>query len=140
MRRRIGTRVRVVRLTYFLGTVGSRRRGATGISPSRRIVCSPSPRGPVRAVGGRAGPIVAAVPCAISVVNVAPVNNRAAMPIAVPVAITPSATTIVDRGSYCDPNSECDYSGRHYGCSAIPRRHIRSTVDHRRVVLWDVYD
>src|SRR5271167_356065 len=93
MRCSIGSRIWVVRLTNFLGAVSSRGRCAAGICTSGRIIGSPSPRDPIRAIGGRAGTIVAAVPCTVSVVDVASVYDRAAVPIAVPIAVTPSATT-----------------------------------------------
>src|SRR5208337_1501864 len=139
MRRRVGSGVWVVRLTNFLGAVSSRCRCATGIRASGRIIGSPSPCGPVRAIGGRAGTVDAAVPCTVAVVDVVFVYDRATVPIAVPVAVTPSATAIAHRGAYCDTNSECKHSGRHYGCRAIPRRRNRSAVDNRGVVLRDVH-
>src|SRR5271166_5330035 len=139
MRRRVGSGVWVVRLTNFLGAVSSRCRCAAGIGSSGWIIGTASPCGPVRAISGRAGTIDAAVPCAVSVVDVVVVHNRAAVPIAVPVAVTPAATAIAHRGAYGDTYSECKHSGRHYGGRAISRRHIRSAVDNRGVVLRNVY-
>src|SRR5271166_6791190 len=77
MRRRVGSGVWVVRLTNFLGAVSSRCRCATGIRASGRIIGSPSPCGPVRAIGGRAGTVDAAVPCTVAVVDVVFVYDRA---------------------------------------------------------------
>src|SRR5271165_2331944 len=105
MCRSIRSGVWVVRLTGFLGAVRSHGRCAAGIRSSRRIIGSPNPCGPVRAIGGRAGTIDAAMPRTVSVVHVVLVYDRATVPIAVPVAVAPSATAIAHRGAYRDTNS-----------------------------------
>src|SRR5271166_5600712 len=140
MCRGIGSSVWVVGLTNFLSAVSSRGRCAAGIRTSGRIIGSPSPRHPIWAIGGRAGTIDAAVPRTVSVVNVVFVYDCATVPIAVPVAVAPSATAIAHRGAYRDTNSECKHSGRHYGCRAVRRRHIRGAVDNRGVVLRNVHN
>src|SRR5271157_3922230 len=98
MRRSIRPGVWVVRLTDFLGAIRRHGRCAAGIGSSGRIIGTASPCGPVRAISGRAGTIDAAVPRTVSVVDVAFVYDRATVPIAVPVAVAPSATAIAHRG------------------------------------------
>src|SRR5580692_6385457 len=139
MRRSIGPGVWVVSLANFLGAVSSRGRCAASICSSGRIVGSPSPCDSIRAVGGGARTVVAAVPCTVPVVGVASVYDRAAVPIAVPVAVTPPATTVVYRCPYGDANSECDRSGGHHGCSTVPGSGIGIAVNYRRVINGDIH-
>jgi hypothetical protein len=104
MGRCVGAGVRVVGLPCPLSAVGSRDSSASGVGSSVWIVGIAYSGGPVWTVCGCAGAIGTTVPCAISVVNIASIYDRAAVPIAIPAAVTPSATVviIVYRCTYSD--------------------------------------
>src|SRR5215469_7992759 len=122
----IGSRIWVVGLTCFLRAVRGDGLGAPCVGSGRRVICISNLCGPVRAVGGRAGAIVASVPCVVPVVGGMPIYDSAAMPVAVPRSVAPPATTAAYRGAHCDSNSEGKHSGRNDGGSAVPRCHVRS--------------
>src|SRR5260370_12152468 len=136
----------VVRLTNLLRAVGSYGRCATGIGPGGRIVGTANRRAPVRSISSGTGAVVAAAPGSISIVGVASVYDRAAVPVAVPVAVAPSATIVIAYGrAHGDANSEREQAGRSNRCSAVPRRDItpcdiRSAVNYRGIVLWNIND
>src|ERR1700723_1406710 len=139
MCRGISSRVRVIRLPCSLRAVRGRDSRAARIRSSIWIVSSPNSRSPIRTVRGRGGTIESAMPCAVSIVNVASVYDGAAVPIAVPVAVTPTTTTIVNRSSHGDANSKCKNGGRRHICATVPWRRNRGTVDNCGVVLRDVH-
>jgi len=131
----------VVRLTNLLRAVGSYGRCATGIGPGGRIVGTANPRGPVRSISSGTGAVIAAAPGSISIVGVASVYDRAAVPVAVPVAVAPSATIVIAYGrAHGDANSERKQASRSNRCSAVPGRDIRSAVNYRGIVLGNIND
>src|SRR5271157_4088488 len=77
--------VRVVRLTDALTAVTVRDCGATCVCSGGRVVASAGVRGAVGAIGGGAGPIVAAMVGGVSVIRRAVVDHRgsAAAPAAI---------------------------------------------------------
>src|SRR3974377_736522 len=103
----IGSGIGVVGLTCLLRAVRSHGFGATRIGSGGRIIGIPSLRGPVRANCGRAGAIVAAMPCVVPVVGSMPIHDSAAMPVAVPRSVAPTATTAAAyRRADGDPNAK----------------------------------
>src|ERR1035438_1009873 len=100
MRGGIGSGVRVIRLADRCFAVAVRDGCSTGNRSRRRIIGSAGLRHPVRAVGGPAGTIYAPVPCVVAVVDIAPVHHGAAVPVAIPVAITPYVAAIAHRYAY----------------------------------------
>ncbi len=62
------------------------------------------------------------------------------MPVAVPVAVAPSATTVAHHRADCDSRSEGEQAGRDCSCRAVPRRLNRGSVNNRRVVLRHIHN
>ena len=87
--------------------------------------------------------VVAAVPGRITVVSSAVINDRRAMPAAVPTAVSPSATSAAHHRSDRDSSTERKHAGRNhvaggvYG-SNVAGNHVGIAVNHRGVVLRNV--
>src|SRR6516164_6488090 len=109
----IGSGIWVVGLTCLLRAVGSHGFRAARIGSGGRIIGIPNLRGPVRANCGRAGAIVTAMPCVVPVVSRMPIYNRAAMPIAVPRSVAPTATAAAAyRCAHGDANAKRNQARR----------------------------
>src|SRR5215472_4396116 len=136
----VGSRIWVVGLTCFLRAVRRYGLGAPCVGSGRWVISISNLCSPVRAVGGRAGAIVAPMPCVVSVVSGMPINDSAAMPVAVPRSVAPPATTATAyRCAHCDSHSEGKYAGRGYGCGAVTGGYIGSTVDNSRIIGRNVH-
>src|ERR1700722_2490515 len=79
--------------------------------------------------------VVAAVPSGVAVIRTAVIHHRgSAVPATVPTAISPGATTTAHHGAYSDSSPEADNGGRGHVAGAVPGNHIRSSINHRRIV------
>src|SRR5271163_4534681 len=134
----VGARVGVVRLPYLLRAVGSRSRRAACISPRGGVIARAIVRATVGSISAPTGAIVTAMPSGVPVVGPAMINRGAAVPIAIPTAISPAAATTAHHRSHCHSNAEGKHTRGYQVSGAIAGNDIGSAVNHGWVVLWDI--
>ena len=120
----VGSGVWVVRLSNFLSAESRRGRRAARIGAGGGIVTGTVVCAAVRAIGGSAVAIVAAMPSGVSVVGSPVVHRGAAVPIAIPTAVSPAAATVAHHSSNGQPCPEGEHTCGHQVSGGIARNDI----------------
>src|ERR1035441_8657240 len=82
--------------------------------------------------------VVAAVPGIVSVIRRAVIVGAAVVPVAVPTAVSPAATTTAHHGTHGHAGSERKQAGGDHIGGAVTGNDIRRPVDDSRVVLRNI--